>query len=110
MTTTFVDNNPSIPNPVLASKNTILIFGTASKGDLRTPTVVSPENVRELFGDFPSYSADNNQYWRSAVRAYYELLSGLNSTVPLDTYPIALVRIGNASRASTLLYEKAQTK
>jgi len=77
------------------SPNAILIFGTATKGPLNTPTRVDNTNITDLFGSVP-----NDPYFNtSLVKGFHEIKKTVQNA------EIVAVRIGDAKRAALTLYE-----
>jgi hypothetical protein len=81
------------------SAEAIIVFGTASKGPLYTPTRVTPANVEQIFG-----TSVNDPYEK------YNLMKGfheINGTFPRAD--IIAVRVGNAKKAKLDLFEHQVT-
>lgn len=77
------------------SPNSILIFGTATQGDLYAPTRVDTTNITDLFGSVP-----NDPYYNtSLVKGFYEIKRTIQNA------EVIAVRIGDATRAGLTLYE-----
>jgi hypothetical protein len=81
------------------SADAIIIFGTATKGPLYTPTRVTPASVESIFGT--SVSDPYEKF--NLLKGFHEI----NGTFPRAD--IIAVRIGNAKKASLTLYEHQVT-
>lgn len=77
------------------SPNAILIFGTATQGNLYSPTRVDTSTITDLFGTVP-----NDPYYNtSLVKGFYEIKQTIQNA------EVIAVRIGAAKRAALALYE-----
>lgn len=81
------------------SPNTILIFGTAEKGELLSPTRVTSANIESVFG-----KSINDPYRKyDLVKGFHEIVGSMPGT------EVIAVRIGNAKKAKLDLYESQLT-
>jgi hypothetical protein len=94
---TIIDDqtNPPAGN---VSRLSTFIFGTAKSGPRHTPTRVTSENVRTIFGNVPIDSSFDT----SLVRGYYEYVQSCRG-VP----DVSLIRVGTTAPASISLYENS---
>jgi hypothetical protein len=77
------------------SANTILVFGTAEKGPLNTPTRITPATAETIFG-----ANINDPYQKfNLMKGFYEISDSMPGT------EIIAVRIGNAKKSRLDLYE-----
>jgi len=81
------------------SANTILILGTAEKGDLFTPTRLTPQNAEENFGE----NINDAYQGYNLMKGFHEITSSMPGTEVIG------IRIGNAKKAKLDLYESQQT-
>jgi len=96
---TIIDQktNPPVGN---VSRQSTFIFGTAKSGPRHTPTRVTTDSVRSIFGEVPIDSSFDT----SLVRGYYEYIQSCKGTPD-----VSLIRVGTTSPARIDLYENVTT-